>query len=159
MLRSSLTTPGARGAMQLFAPSRTGLRFQSLHPLRAPRTITQRTFTQRATHTRKSPTSFTFSSNPRPAPATLLQRLRASIRSFHGSRARRDGKPSSKAIPEPEPTTLKARMKKLSREYGWAALGVYLSLSALDFPFCYMLVRYLGTDRIGKSSFPWACCV
>lgn len=41
-------------------------------------------------------------------------------------------------------------MKKLSREYGWSALGVYLALSALDFPFCFLLVRYLGTDRIGE---------
>lgn len=41
-------------------------------------------------------------------------------------------------------------MKKLSREYGWSALGVYLGLTALDFPFCYMLVRYLGTDKIGE---------
>lgn len=41
------------------------------------------------------------------------------------------------------------RMKKLSREYGWSALGVYLALSALDFPFCFLAVRLLGTDRIG----------
>lgn len=40
-------------------------------------------------------------------------------------------------------------MKKLSREYGWSALGVYLMLSALDFPFCYLLVHVLGTERIG----------
>lgn len=40
-------------------------------------------------------------------------------------------------------------MKKLSREYGWAALGVYLALTALDFPFCFLAVRMLGTDRIG----------
>lgn len=41
------------------------------------------------------------------------------------------------------------RMKKLSREYGWAALGVYLALTALDLPFCFLAVRMLGTDRIG----------
>lgn len=41
-------------------------------------------------------------------------------------------------------------MKKLSREYGWSALGVYLLLSALDFPFCFLAVRLLGTDRIGR---------
>lgn len=41
-------------------------------------------------------------------------------------------------------------MKKLSREYGWSALGVYLGLSALDFPFCFLAVRWLGTDRIGR---------
>lgn len=45
-------------------------------------------------------------------------------------------------------------MKKLSREYGWSALGVYLTLSALDFPFCYLLVKYLGTERIGEFEFP-----
>lgn len=40
-------------------------------------------------------------------------------------------------------------MRKLSREYGWAALGVYLLLSALDFPFCFAAVRLLGVERIG----------
>jgi len=48
------------------------------------------------------------------------------------------------------PLTLSQRMKKLSREYGWSALGVYLLLSALDFPFCFLAVRLLGTDRIGR---------
>lgn len=46
--------------------------------------------------------------------------------------------------------TLSARLKKLSREYGWSALGVYLLLSALDFPFCFLGVRLLGTERIGR---------
>ncbi len=49
-----------------------------------------------------------------------------------------------------EESTLGGRLKKLSREYGWSALGVYLLLSALDFPFCYLLVKTLGTDRIGE---------
>lgn len=50
----------------------------------------------------------------------------------------------------PEPQSLSARMRKLSREYGWSALGVYLGLSALDFPFCFLAVRLLGTERIGR---------
>jgi len=37
----------------------------------------------------------------------------------------------------------------LSREYGWAALYIYLGLSALDFPFCFLAVKMLGTDLIG----------
>jgi hypothetical protein len=41
------------------------------------------------------------------------------------------------------------RLKKLSREYGWTAVGVYLGLSLLDFPLCFLAVRWLGTDRIG----------
>ncbi|KAJ5397371.1 hypothetical protein N7509_005484 [Penicillium cosmopolitanum] len=48
-----------------------------------------------------------------------------------------------------EPSGLSARLKKLTREYGWAALGVYLTLSALDFPFCFAAVRLLGVERIG----------
>lgn len=62
-------------------------------------------------------------------------------------------KPSFNPTPHlnsPEPSlSLSQRMRKLSREYGWSALGVYLALSALDFPFCFLAVRWLGTDRIG----------
>ena len=50
--------------------------------------------------------------------------------------------------PEPAPS-LSQRLKQLSREYGWAALGVYLGLSLIDFPFCFLAVRLLGVDRIG----------
>ncbi|MCJ1451216.1 hypothetical protein MMC28_001552 [Mycoblastus sanguinarius] len=50
----------------------------------------------------------------------------------------------------PQPSlSISQRFRKLSREYGWSAIGVYLLLSALDFPFCFAAVRYLGTDRIG----------
>ncbi|ERF70597.1 hypothetical protein EPUS_02463 [Endocarpon pusillum Z07020] len=49
-----------------------------------------------------------------------------------------------------ETLTLSQRMRKLSREYGYAALGVYLALTALDLPFCYLAVSYLGTERIGR---------
>lgn len=45
--------------------------------------------------------------------------------------------------------SLSQRLRKLSREYGWSALGIYLLLSAIDFPFCFMAVRFLGADRIG----------
>ena len=51
--------------------------------------------------------------------------------------------------PDPAPS-LSQKLKQLSREYGWAALGVYLALSALDFPVCFLAVRLLGTDRIGR---------
>jgi hypothetical protein len=66
----------------------------------------------------------------------------------------------SKTTPNPNPTphlgspqsapSLSQRLKKLSREYGWSALGVYFALSALDFPFCFLAVRLLGTERIGR---------
>ena len=50
----------------------------------------------------------------------------------------------------PSPSlSLSQRLRKLSREYGWSAFGVYFLLSVLDFPFCFAAVRVLGTDRIG----------
>lgn len=50
----------------------------------------------------------------------------------------------------PEPAqSLSQRLKQLSKEYGWTAVGVYLGLSLVDFPFCFLAVRLLGTDRIG----------
>lgn len=73
-------------------------------------------------------------------------------RTFHKtSRLRDNSKPDpSNTTTQQEPLGLTARLKKLSREYGWAAVGVYLSLSVLDFPFCFLLVRVVGTDRIGE---------
>ncbi|KAK0741223.1 hypothetical protein B0T18DRAFT_295033, partial [Schizothecium vesticola] len=63
-------------------------------------------------------------------------------RPFHTTRARRAA--------AAQPTSLGARLKKLSREYGWSAVGVYMALSVLDFPFCFLLVRTVGTDRIAE---------
>lgn len=52
---------------------------------------------------------------------------------------------------QPEKLSLTARLKKLSKEYGWSVIGIYLALSVLDFPFCFLLVRVVGTEKIGKS--------
>jgi len=48
-----------------------------------------------------------------------------------------------------DPMSLGARLKKLTREYGWLALGVYIGLSVLDFPFCFLLVKAFGAEKIG----------
>lgn len=54
-------------------------------------------------------------------------------------------------IQHPQPSlSLSQRMRKLSREYGWSALGVYLLLTAIDFPFCFLAVRWIGTEKIGQ---------
>ncbi|KAL2167091.1 hypothetical protein VTG60DRAFT_1711 [Thermothelomyces hinnuleus] len=70
-------------------------------------------------------------------------------RPFHSTRPRRadSSQKHGEAVPE-EPLSLSARLKKLSREYGWSAVGVYLALSVLDFPFCFLLVRTVGTEKI-----------
>ncbi|KAF5025203.1 hypothetical protein F66182_2669 [Fusarium sp. NRRL 66182] len=49
-----------------------------------------------------------------------------------------------------EPKGLTARLKKLTKEYGWATVGVYFALSVLDFPFCFLFVRVVGAETIGK---------
>ncbi|KAI1806020.1 hypothetical protein F4811DRAFT_512404 [Daldinia bambusicola] len=77
------------------------------------------------------------------------QPLRSTRRSFHRTSRLRDAKSTPKDAAAKEPQGFTARMKKLSREYGWAALGVYLGLTVLDFPFCFLLVRSVGTERIG----------
>ncbi|KAL9010879.1 MAG: hypothetical protein Q9173_004226 [Seirophora scorigena] len=51
--------------------------------------------------------------------------------------------------PEPSPS-FSQRLRKLTREYGWSAVGVYLALSALDFPFCYLAVRWVGPETVGR---------
>lgn len=62
-------------------------------------------------------------------------------RPFHSTRAKRAAA---------EPTTLGGKLKRLSREYGWTAVGVYMALTVLDFPFCFLLVRSVGTERIAE---------
>ncbi|KAF2025465.1 hypothetical protein EK21DRAFT_76339 [Setomelanomma holmii] len=79
----------------------------------------------------------------------------ALARRMRSLRFKSDKTPSPQINPtphlgSPEPAlSLSQRLKKLSREYGWTAVGVYFALSVLDFPFCFLAVRLLGTDRIG----------
>lgn len=70
-------------------------------------------------------------------------------RGFRSTAWRRSGTTNGK--PVEEKLSLGARLKKLSKEYGWTAVGVYLALSALDFPFCFLFVRVVGTETIGKG--------
>ncbi|KAK3309134.1 uncharacterized protein B0T15DRAFT_526286 [Chaetomium strumarium] len=69
-------------------------------------------------------------------------------RPFHSSRPKRADAADKTGNASGEPLSVSARMKKLSREYGWSAVGVYLALSVLDFPFCFLLVRTVGTEKI-----------
>ena len=60
------------------------------------------------------------------------------------------GPVSSSGVISGKSLSFSQRLRKLSREYGWSAFGVYMALSALDFPFCFLAVRWLGTERIGR---------
>lgn len=57
---------------------------------------------------------------------------------------------SSQAQEPAKPTTLSGRMKEMSRKYGWTVTGIYLGLSVLDFPFCFLAVKWFGTERIAE---------
>ncbi|RDA89094.1 hypothetical protein CP532_2290 [Ophiocordyceps camponoti-leonardi (nom. inval.)] len=76
-----------------------------------------------------------------------LQRQQQQRRGFNFSPWRRTAGDKGAA---PERLSLGARLKKLSKEYGWSAVGVYLALSVLDFPFCFLLVKIVGTEKIGR---------
>jgi hypothetical protein len=84
----------------------------------------------------------------------VMPRSRPGLRSVQLPRQRTNrrfnsGSSSNASEPSKEGGSVSQRLRKLSREYGWAALGVYLTLSALDFPICFAAVRLLGPERIG----------
>ncbi|KAI5927167.1 peptide alpha-N-acetyltransferase Nat2 [Camillea tinctor] len=160
-------TPIAHYKIDPFEMLRTYLR--SLKPLLPPsrpgriaselgRQIPSRSFFTQIQSNLRSPTSSKASQQlltTRTRVSNALKKpsaspLRATRRSFHNTSRARNSKPNARKTNADEPQGLSARLKKLSREYGWSALGVYLSLSVLDFPFCFLLVRIVGTDRIGE---------
>ncbi|CAK7211621.1 DUF1279 super [Sporothrix bragantina] len=172
MLRRSLRTLGVlldqqspamlllqRGAT---GASRNGVTQASQQLLRRPaaRTISSH------------PTAHPFQSSP--STSSFLSSRTQPRRTFHSSRARRaqegpksggsgaageagkagragESSSSSSGSAAAESLSLKQRIKKLSKEYGWTAVGVYFGLSLLDFPFCFLLVRTLGTDRVAAA--------
>lgn len=81
---------------------------------------------------------------------SLLFRRFRSIR-YKSDKSRSNHIDPTSHLGSPEPAlSLSQRLKQLSKEYGWTALGVYLGLSLLDFPVCFLAVRLLGTERIGQ---------
>ncbi|CAK4033035.1 peptide alpha-n-acetyltransferase nat2 like, partial [Lecanosticta acicola] len=57
---------------------------------------------------------------------------------------------STQNTPAAKPQSMSERMKEMSRKYGWTVMGIYLGLSVLDFPFCFLAVRWFGTERIAE---------
>lgn len=100
--------------------------------------------------TRRGLTTARFSTRTRPGPNLVQPKQRRfNSGSAGGGGAKGSGSGAGAGAGASEKASLSQRLKKLSREYGWAALGVYLTLSALDFPFCFAAVRLLGVERIG----------
>ncbi|KAH0551659.1 hypothetical protein GP486_007124 [Trichoglossum hirsutum] len=109
-------------------------------PWRA-RAVRRDIFTSSSTCRANHPASFPPSLKPTPPLFRHLQSRRLN------SSKRSSGSPPDPSSPTPT-LSVTQRFRKLSREYGYSAVGVYLFLSALDFPFCFLAVQTLGTDRI-----------
>ncbi|KAG2414192.1 hypothetical protein HFD88_003383 [Aspergillus terreus] len=90
---------------------------------------------------RPQPSLLSTSSRTTLRPPLSIPRRSPLTRPFSASTFRASAQPSGQSLSQ--------RLKSLSREYGWSALGVYLLLSAMDFPFCFAAVHFLGADRIG----------
>lgn len=100
----------------------------------------QSTFRTRPTTFLRTRQLHTFPKRPSPIQSRLS--LSRSTLRWASSEADLASKPDSEL-------SFSQRIKKLSREYGWAAFYIYFALSALDFPFCFLAVKMLGTDLIG----------
>lgn len=55
---------------------------------------------------------------------------------------------SSSSSSTPKPTSLSGRLKQLIKTHGWYALGVYLSLSVLDYSLTFAGIYLLGADKV-----------
>lgn len=55
---------------------------------------------------------------------------------------------SGKPTPPPQTGKKPTSLKHLMKEYGYAGLGVYLALSFVDLPICYVMVHSLGQEQI-----------
>ncbi|GKT60349.1 peptide alpha-N-acetyltransferase [Colletotrichum tofieldiae] len=114
-------------------------------PRRTLMTTNQRALSQRSTAS-QSTSRWPRTYNSSWIASRMENIFRSSRRTFRFSARQRNANGGTAQ----ESLSLSQRLKKLSREYGWSAVGVYLSLSVLDFPFCFLLVRIVGTDRIGQ---------
>ncbi|MCJ1308423.1 hypothetical protein MMC25_002076 [Agyrium rufum] len=153
--------PTSRVAQRAFSPLLASFRTSI-----TPTTLAARSsnfvpsFTRSTIRPLRQPTSSPFSSfapinSPRLSQSHNLKRFTRRQLRFNSSTPSKPTSPNPTANLGSPPIaekslSLSQRLRKLSREYGWSALGVYLALSALDFPFCFTAVRLLGTDRIGR---------
>jgi len=84
------------------------------------------------------------------ASETASRVLARGTRSVQPRRGLRHNSTSSGPTQEQGDQKKRGRLSELARKYGWAAFGVYMALSALDFPFCFLAVRWIGTKRISE---------
>ncbi|CCH43150.1 hypothetical protein BN7_2697 [Wickerhamomyces ciferrii] len=79
-------------------------------------------------------------------PLGIRQPIRANLRfkRFNSTKSQGSSSSSSSGTGEKKKTGIKA----LIQEYGYSALAIYLGLSAIDFPLCFIAVHSIGEDKI-----------
>lgn len=87
---------------------------------------------------------FAFRATGGVSPAQLLSKLRAPAKQLRLNSTKAAPR-APNLNPQPPPPT---GLRKLVKDYGYAALGVYLTLSAIDLPLCYLLVHLMGKEQI-----------
>lgn len=98
----------------------------------------------------------------RPTVASAQRMVRGQLQSTRGFRFSPWRRSKGAGAGAEESLSLGQRFRKLSREYGKAAVAVYFALSILDYPFFFLLVRLVGTERVGELlsspfSSPFSC--
>lgn len=68
--------------------------------------------------------------------------LRQPTRNFHWSRPRFNSANNTGS------SNSRPSLKELTKKYGWTAFGVYMTLSAIDLPLCFLFVHSLGKERV-----------
>ncbi|EXJ71638.1 uncharacterized protein A1O5_05446 [Cladophialophora psammophila CBS 110553] len=135
---------------QLFFEARSPAVRRAMHQTRAPlqQSFRTRPFleAQRALLRQSSHTQRAMGTSSPPSAQAFRAAGKQPLRRNNVAGRRYNSTSSSTANQKP---SLKERLKTMSREYGWTAVGVYLALSALDFPFCFLAVRMMGTETIG----------
>lgn len=130
--------PVLRNLQQQLLRSQAGRQRANLHLLHLR---TQPTFRTRPSINQQL-RSFHFQNPRRALPKFRAQNPARSNRRWKSDDAKLDSIPDSQL-------SIGQRLKKLSREYGWAAVYVYFGLSLLDFPFCFAAVYLIGADTVG----------
>lgn len=92
-------------------------------------------------------TLFRFTTSPSPTRA-YINSLRNSFRSPFKRTSFRFNSSTTRNAPPPPGGKKPQGIKALMKEYGYPALAVYLALSMIDLPICYVLVHSMGQDKI-----------
>lgn len=93
------------------------------------------------------------SATPSILPTSRNQPIRLTTSSSAGFRSYaplRNTTPSPGPLEPPPNAPLTVRLKHLIKAYGWYAVGVYITLSTIDFGIAFALINFFGAEQVGQ---------